>query len=121
MLKIKKLSLMCMCFVLFGLTLTGCGGKSGSRSVSVNVLKSSVSFNKVNFYDFYNYKNVKNYSKKCYAISNSLNSKELWIQENNTGNIKVIYVDKALSSKPSKVKMYTNRKKSTYDTYKCTY
>lgn len=121
MLKIKKLSVICICFVLFGSMLTGCGGKSGKKSVSVNVWNSSVAFNKVNFYDFYNCKNVKNYSKKCCAISNSLNSRELWIQENNTGNVKVIYVDKALSTKPSKVKMYTNRKKTTYDTYKCSY
>ena len=121
MLKVKKLSLLCICFVLLGTMLTGCKGKSDKKSVSVNVWSSSVTFSKVNFYDFRNDKIVKNYSQKCYALSNSLSSKELWIQENNTGNVKAICVDKALSKKPSKVKMYTNSKKTSYDTYSCSY
>lgn len=105
--------IMCVCF-------SGCGGKSGSKKITVNTLNSTMKLTKVNYYDFYNWQSVSNYSGNCAVWSNTLNSTEVWFTDEK-GNLRVACLDKALSGTPSSVKVYTNSSMTTYDTYNCSY
>lgn len=75
---------------------------------------------KVDYYDFLNYKLVKSYTGKAYAASNSLTSTEVHFT-NNKGVATALCVSRALSEKPSTVKVYTNSSKTSSNTYKCVY
>lgn len=102
------------------LALTGCGGENGKKYIKTNSLTGSITFSKVNFYDFFNEKRITNYSNGGYAFSDSIKSTEIWFTDN-SGTVRVICVDKALTKKPAKAKVYQNHKKSSYETYDCIY
>lgn len=117
--KVKKILALCCCLVMCVLVV-GCQGKSGSKKIAVNLAKSEITLTKVSYYDFFENENVYSYTGKCYVISGSLNSTEIWFMDTN-GETRVMCVDKKLSNKPSTVKVYKNKGKTSYDTYECTY
>lgn len=128
MIRTKKIILLFLCCILLCITMTGCkaksSGSSGSGSnkkgISVNAGTGMISLKKVNFYDFFNEVSVKSYTGSGYAPSNTLNTTEI-VYSGNDGTTRVICVNKKLSEKPSKVKVYTNAKKTKFDTYSCEY
>lgn len=121
--KIKKIKIvsMILCCVIMCMCFSGCGAKSGSsKKIKVNVIQSEIELINVSYYDFYNCEFVPNYSGECTVISNSLNSTEVWF-EDEEGILRVACFDKTLSGKPKTVRIYKNYGKTSYDTYNCSY
>ena len=107
--------MLCSCFA-------GCSASSGSgsskKTISINIMTSTLKLKKVTYYDFMEDEKIKNYTGTCYSAS--INSKDV-VFIDAEGNARWAVTDKKLSSKPSTVKVYTNSSKSTSDTYKCKY
>ena len=114
----KKALTVCLCIIGVAFTITGCGASSNGKNIIVNTMYGSVTLSKVNFYDFYNSRKFTNYSGTLHALSGSLNSTSITLLDSR-GTTRVVCVNKKLSSRPSSVLVYTNRAKSTYDTYSC--
>lgn len=107
-------------FMLLVIILTGCNGKSDDKSVKVNSLKNSVTLCNVNFYDFYSLKKYNNYSGIFSAVGGTLASKSITCMDKK-GKVRIICVSKELTKKPKNVRIYINRAKTKYNTYKCVY
>lgn len=115
-----KFGLVFLCVVMLCMCLAGCGGSNVSKRISVNMLASTMTFTKVSYYDFNNEKYVSNYSGKCSVMSNTLTSTEIWFTDED-GETRAACVNTKLSERPKSVRVYTNEKKTKYDTYKCEY
>lgn len=118
--KKSKFIALFLCCMLLCLCLSGCGGDNSKSYIQYDTGKSTMTLNKVTYYDFYSERLISNYSGKCTVISNSLNSTEVTFVDSNK-KTRVACFNKALSTKPSSVRIYKNYLETTYETYKCKY
>lgn len=118
--KSKKKVVFVVVFAMLMMSFCACGGSSGSKKITVDVLLETMKLTNVSYYDFGSQTLISGQSGKCTVLSNSLNSTEVWFIDAD-GYTRTACFDTALANKPKEVKVYTNSSKSTYDTYKCTY
>lgn len=90
---------------------------SAGKSISVNYLKETAYLHAVNFYDEMHGKVKNDFNGTVTMISNSYNTTCLTF-EDEEGRMYSFKTDKALYPVPDVVKIFTNSKGTTFDTYK---
>lgn len=118
--KMKKGAMIGISVLLLGSVVTGCSAKSGKKnSIEVNMINGNVILHSVKYYDFKNLKLVTSGASEQ-VHPGSINSTELSFADRK-GKVRIVKLNKKLTGKPSKVKVYLSRDKSKYDTYECRY
>lgn len=90
---------------------------NAGKSISVDFIKETAYLYAVNFYDSLNDNEVKSFKGEIAIMSKSFNTTTMLFNDK-AGNTYAFTTDKELYNKPDVVKLYTNSRLTTFDTYK---